>query len=663
MTKKLILFISFIFTLPAFSQTPRLSLFEEFTGETCPPCAATNPGLNAVLANPINQAKVVAIKWQVPIPSAPSNTWSLYQTNKTEIDWRYGPSGNGYGYQSQWTSGSAPSSGINSAPTGLIDGQHLWQFGAPNDHAGSLSNAVINSAQSFTSAFSVTLNREWNPTYTAVTLTVNIQASAIYTTNSNLVFRLVMIERHIHFPTQPGTNGEKDFEDVARQSFPSIQAGTAMAPTWTVGQSQTFTINCAIPSSILNKAEVAFVGFIQNDGNRKIEQAVLADAVGQNDDARAESVFIPDVVCTSTLSPVITIKNHGDNTINTLTITPYLDGVASTSYTWSGTLGVGALTTLTLNTISATAGTHTYSYTISAVNGGPDSYDGNNSMSYKFISSPAYIANTVVESFSLGTFPPANWALINRDNGIYSWSRNSSVGAYGSNSGAAKYDFFNNSALGDVDDLYLAPTDLTGILSPSLTFDVAYAEYPGGYMDKLEVLVSSNCGGNWTTVYSKAAPSLSTAPATTSDFFPTANQWRNEVISLASFTATPKILVKFRAINGNGNNVWVDNVNLGEIIVNTTGTEKVNSLFSFNLMVYPNPAKETINLTIDTDRAVKAITSVINMFGQIVYSTQNNFEVGINNFAIDARNLPNSVYTLLVEAGEKTLIKKLIVNK
>ena len=91
MTKKLILFISFIFTLPAFSQTPRLSLFEEFTGETCPPCAATNPGLNAVLANPINQAKVVAIKWQVPIPSAPSNTWSLYQTNKTEIDWRYGP--------------------------------------------------------------------------------------------------------------------------------------------------------------------------------------------------------------------------------------------------------------------------------------------------------------------------------------------------------------------------------------------------------------------------------------------------------------------------------------------------------------------------------------------------------------------------------------------
>jgi hypothetical protein len=49
------------------AQTPRLSLFEEFTGENCPPCAATNPGLNANIA--ANSTKVVAIKWQVPIPS------------------------------------------------------------------------------------------------------------------------------------------------------------------------------------------------------------------------------------------------------------------------------------------------------------------------------------------------------------------------------------------------------------------------------------------------------------------------------------------------------------------------------------------------------------------------------------------------------------------
>src|SRR3954467_15381086 len=69
----------------SFAQTTRLSLYEEFTGETCNPCAATNPGLQTVLN--ANTSKIVAIKWQVPIPSAPTTTWSLYQTNKPDIDW------------------------------------------------------------------------------------------------------------------------------------------------------------------------------------------------------------------------------------------------------------------------------------------------------------------------------------------------------------------------------------------------------------------------------------------------------------------------------------------------------------------------------------------------------------------------------------------------
>lgn len=64
----------------------RMSLYEEFTGENCGPCAATNPGLNTLLN--ANASQVIAIKWQVPIPSAPSTTWSLYQTDKPEIDWR-----------------------------------------------------------------------------------------------------------------------------------------------------------------------------------------------------------------------------------------------------------------------------------------------------------------------------------------------------------------------------------------------------------------------------------------------------------------------------------------------------------------------------------------------------------------------------------------------
>ena len=96
MKKNLLTIALMIVGLIAFAQSPRLSLYEEFTGETCPPCASANPALNLLLAQPANHAKVVAIKWQVPIPSAPTKVWSLYQTNKAEINWRYSTYGYGY---------------------------------------------------------------------------------------------------------------------------------------------------------------------------------------------------------------------------------------------------------------------------------------------------------------------------------------------------------------------------------------------------------------------------------------------------------------------------------------------------------------------------------------------------------------------------------------
>jgi hypothetical protein len=158
--------------LGSFAQTPRLCLYEEFTGENCGPCAATNPGLNTLLSSPTNTPKIVAIKWQVPIPSAPSATWSLYQTNKTEIDWRWMTGPGYYNY--------VPA--VNFAPFGKIDGQSQAVFGSPagpnTDHPGNMTNNIIATAQSYTSAFSVTMTRDWDATGSAVNLTVTITASA-----------------------------------------------------------------------------------------------------------------------------------------------------------------------------------------------------------------------------------------------------------------------------------------------------------------------------------------------------------------------------------------------------------------------------------------------------------------------------------------------------
>ena len=645
--KKITLSFSLLITsLTVFSQTPRLSLYEEFTGENCPPCASANPPLNLLLASPTNTPKIVAIKWQVPIPSAPSNTWSLYQTNKVEIDWRWKTlASGGYGY----------TPAINSAPSSKIDGQEASVFGASSGHPANLNNNVISSAAAVPSEFSINMTRAWNQAYSAVNLTVNIQATQSFSATGNLIFRLVMIERHVHFVTAPGTNGEKDFEDVAVKSFPTLQNGTPMtAGTWSVGQTQTFTINCPLPSYIRDKSEIAFVGFIQDDGNQKVAQAGLANSEGLSNDAKAVSAFVPNLSCTNTIAPDVTIKNNGNNGITNFTITPYIDGIIKPIFSWSGNLAVGASTTMAIGSITVSGGSHTFSYNISAVSG-TDNNLVNNSATTKFVTISNYQTTPIVEGFT-STFPPLKWSTFNATFGP-SWVKSTSCGGFGLSSESTKMDFYTYAA-GTINELILPPINLAGVITPTLTFDLAYATY-ATEADKLEVFVSDDCGDNWTNVYDKSGTNLNTAPATTSPFVPSAAQWRNESVNLFGYS-NPSILLKFVATSAYGNNLYIDNVNLSQL--NPVGVFST-PLSNINIEVFPNPTSGDVNLTVNSINNSNYRINLINSLGQVIFEKNFNFSIGINNIQIETKQYPEGIYNVVLESNNTKTTKKITIIK
>jgi hypothetical protein len=598
------------------------------------------------LASPTNTPKIVAIKWQVPIPSAPSNTWSLYQTNKVEIDWRWKTlASGGYGY----------TPAINSAPSSKIDGQEASVFGASSGHPANLNNNVISSAAAVPSEFSINMTRAWNQAYSAVNLTVNIQATQSFSATGNLIFRLVMIERHVHFVTAPGTNGEKDFEDVAVKSFPTLQNGTPMtAGTWSVGQTQTFTINCPLPSYIRDKSEIAFVGFIQDDGNQKVAQAGLANSEGLSNDAKAISAFVPNLSCTNTIAPDVTIKNNGNNGITNFTITPYIDGIIKPIFSWSGNLAVGASTTMAIGSISVSGGSHTFSYNISAVSG-TDNNLVNNSATTKFVTISNYQTTPIVEGFT-STFPPLKWSTFNATSGP-SWVKSTSCGGFGLSSESTKMDFYTY-AVGTINELILPPINLAGAITPTLTFDLAYATY-ATEADKLEVFVSDDCGDNWTNVYDKSGTNLNTAPATTSPFVPSAAQWRKESVNLFGYS-NPSILIKFVATSAYGNNLYIDNVNLSQL--NPVGIFS-SPLSNINIEVFPNPTSGDFNLTVNSINNSNYRINLINSLGQVIFEKNFNFSIGINNIQIDTKQYPEGIYNVVLESNSLKSTKKITIIK
>lgn len=638
--KNFLLSVALMFAgFTAFCQTPRLSLFEEFTGETCPPCASTNPGLNATLT--ANASKVVAIKWQVAIPSAPTNTWSLYQTNAVEINAR----------MSYYA--------VNSAPQGRMDGQSLTVFGGSSNHAGNCTPGLISTAQALTSPFSINIVRAWDAGCSSVNLTITVQASANYTATNALQFRTVMIERLIQFSVQPGTNGEKNFEDVAIKSFPTIQSGYSLPTAWVVGQVHTFTLNCPIPSYTRKKEEIAFVGFIQDAANKTVLQAFRADKVAIPTTALTMLDTKVDATCTSTISPQITVKNNGANSITSFTVTSFVDGIAGTTTPWSGNLAIGASTTLLLNTTSTptTSGVHTYSYTL-VMDNPYNLFTVSNRV--KYLVATNYQATPVVEDFAMSAFPPLNWTGINSNNGP-SWSRVTNVGSFGNvlDYGAIKFDFYTNPVSGDVDELYLPPMDLSGSATPSLSFDLAKAQRLNEN-DQLDILVSVDCGLTWSNVYSKAGQFLATSAAVTNAFIPSLSQdWITVTVALTGF-ASPNVLVKFRATNDMGNNMFIDNVNLSQS--STLGVLK-NNLNNSDVTIFPNPAINETVLRIRSETSGSSNIKMFNAIGEIIYTKQVVLNSGANTIKIDTKELASGIYFVIVENGKYSTTKKLVISK
>ncbi|MBK6521724.1 MAG: T9SS type A sorting domain-containing protein [Sphingobacteriaceae bacterium] len=628
----------FLFSLSN-AQT-RISLYEVFTGENSAPCYTANPILNSLLAQPSNTPLVIPIKWQSNLPSAPTNTWSLYQTNWYE---NYNRIGN---YN------------INNASTGRLDGQNPTVFGATSDAVSSLTGTTIASAASYTTPFSITMNTSWDViTYTNAVVTVTVQSSQSFTSAGSFVFRTVLIEREIDFVFAPGTNGEKNFKDVARQAYPTIYFGTALPSVWTVGQSFTFTVYCTLPSYIIDKSQMAFVGYVQDDGNKKVWQAHRTNRVGALlNDAKLTTVSLPSFSCANAITPTITVLNQGSNAITAMTIITSIDGIAQTPFNWNGSLASLSTSIIALSNYTASAGNHTISTVINSVSGG-DINNGNNKISIEAALIQTFFAAPISQSFTTtANFPPTNWFVVNPEQDA-TWVK---AGSGSNGSGSAKINLRESTTVGLIDELYLPPSNLTAVNLPMLTFDVAFSQYISTN-DKLEVKISTDCGSNWITVYNKAGATLATSPPQFSIFTPTvSSQWRHEIITLpASAANNPNVLVKFVSTSDLGNNLYIDNVNLGH---NITGVGN-NSIDNLYFEIYPNPSNDFTNLILSSKTPIQANIIVYDLVGKVMIEKIIRIEQGYNTIPLDLSSLNSGIYNLLLNSANLNITKKIAVTR
>ena len=196
--------------------------------------------------------------------------------------------------------------------------------------------------------------------------------------------------------------------------------------------------------------------------------------------------------------------------------------------------------------------------------------------------------------------------------------------------------------------------------TPYLNFKWAYAKSDPSYSDELIVLVSKDCGVNWTQVFYRTGTAMTTGTTQTTPYIPTASTvWKIANISLATYTTYPNVLIKIVNVTDGGNNLYIDNINLG---ANVTGINEVENRIS-DIVIYPNPSNGafSIEYTLLKDSDVSII--ITDILGRAILTTETKSQsVGLHKHDINSV-LENGIYNVSIKTADILINKKIVITK
>lgn len=363
--KKFYLLILLVVGLAFFSQAQsvRLVLIEEATNASCGPCASQNPAFDILLNQ--NRDKLTAIKYHWYFPGYdPMHNHNTVENNARVAYY-----------------------GINGVPTACIDGDipNGPTFGYPGGPHG-YTQALIDEYASNPSPFNISLSHRVSPDQDSIYIDMMIEATAAV--SGNLVAQMVVVEKHIHFASPPGSNGERDFLDVMKKMVPD-QNGTPLPSSFQPGDYLILQGSWHL-QNIYDMDELGVVGFIQNNSSKDVHQAGNSSTDPltplYNNEVNLTGISnISETNCLGAIEPKITIRNNGANPLTNVDIYYRLNDETTYTYPWSGNLGFleSAEVILPQAGFEILDENNFYAYSVNP-NGSPDEYTKNDTLIQMF---------------------------------------------------------------------------------------------------------------------------------------------------------------------------------------------------------------------------------------------------------------------------------------
>jgi len=243
--------------------------------------------------------------------------------------------------------------------------------------------------------------------------------------------------------------------------------------------------------------------------------------------------------------------------------------------------------------------------------------------------------------------------------GVDPWGLSTVAGAESSSQSAFLYNYGNDDL--SIDELISGTIDLSGV-DPSdamiFNFKYAYRKRNTENDEWLRFFISKDCGETWALRKVIHGGDLSSVTATSSYTPQPGAEWYSvDVTNINSEYYVSNFRYKFQFENDNGNNIYLDNINLYP----SSMTSLVEQNQEIGLSLYPNPAKEKTDLVVFGLSGENFKIGLYSALGQEISLLYNGDIIkGTNKFEINTAALTEGFYLVKIENEDYQETIKLI---
>ncbi|MEQ9403679.1 MAG: choice-of-anchor J domain-containing protein [Cyclobacteriaceae bacterium] len=363
------------------------------------------------------------------------------------------------------------------------------------------------------------------------------------------------------------------------------------------------SITHIIQAGDASEVQFAFAGQNGGTNNLFLDDITILQTNINATDVGITNIDAPLTTCHNATGTSFTVRNVGYEQITELTYQYTISGNTVTETLDNLTLVSGEFRKINL-AIPVNNGVNAVEFTITEVNGIADQNPSDNDTIVSLIKNDFEDTYPLLVDFEMSDF----WQTAS-SNESQIWQR-ASVGS----NGILLADAFSQTVTG-TQSWFISPSLNTGMLdSAGLSFRASYASRTG-FEDRLRVLMSIDCGESYGFELLDADSDSLAVVESSGSWIPASEaDWKEFKLDLkSSIPWKDEIRIAFVFTNGNGNNLYIDDINIG-----IKPTKSNVGIFT----VFPNPAHRKFNVAFDLNERDDVQIRIIDISGKVVFTRQ-----------------------------------------